>query len=147
MFSIQLVPPRSSGKLVLFKRTDGAAIGAGMFVLRDELLPLTRREETLGALPESAMLLTLRPDHIWMGAVIRSDLSFESILVPRITRTAFSPMLLSMCVPPALHARARFVGIAFHPLPTVLAALLRICVRHRTLHTCAISIEFAASVQ
>jgi hypothetical protein len=106
--------------MVLFERTDRAAVGTSVFALDDEVMPLSRREEAFGAFPESPMLLALRPDDVWMGTVIRGDLGLQPILVASVTGAPFRPMLFPMLfrmrLTPALHARARLLGVALHPL-------------------------------
>jgi hypothetical protein len=102
--------------MVLFERTDRAAVGTSVFALDDEVMPLSRREEAFGAFPESPMLLALRPDDVWMGTVIRGDLGLQPILVAGVTRASFGPMLFRMRLTPALHTRARLLGVALHPL-------------------------------
>jgi hypothetical protein len=109
-----------------------------MVVLANEPVPLLGGEEALRTPTQRPVVLALGPDDVGICAVIRRDLRFEPLGVSRITSAAFSTVLIRMCRPPTLHACARLLGVAPHPLTAVRATLLRISVRHGTLRSSAL---------
>jgi len=133
--------------MILFERSDHAAVVARVVVLDHERLPLLSGEEALRALTQRTVLLTLRSDDIGMCAVVRSNLSLQAVRVSRVASPALSPMLLGVRFPPTLHARTGLLGIALHPFAAVGPPPVRICVRHRALRTFVLSSKPATSSQ